>query len=71
MKIVDAKSLGIEIRKRRKELQYTQAHVAEFTGLSVTFISDVENGKPTVELQKTLELIQILGMDVSVEKRGK
>ncbi len=71
MKIVDAKSLGIEIRKRRKELQYTQAYVAEFTGLSVTFISDVENGKPTVELQKTLELIQILGMDVSVEKRGK
>ncbi len=71
MKIADAKSLGIEIRKRRKELQYTQAYVAEFTGLSVSFISDVENGKPTVELQKTLELIQILGLDVSVEKRGK
>lgn len=71
MKIVDAKSLGIEIRKRRKELQYTQACVAEFTGLSVTFISDVENGKPTVELEKTLELIHILGMDVNVEKRGK
>ena len=71
MKITDAKSLGIEIRKRRKELQYTQAYVAEFTGLSVTFISDVENGKPTVELEKTLELIHILGMDVNVEKRGK
>ncbi len=71
MKIVDAKSLGIEIRKRRKELQYTQAYIAEFTGLSVTFISDVENGKPTVELEKTLELIHILGMDVNVEKRGK
>lgn len=71
MKIVDAKSLGIEIRKRRKELQYTQTYIAEFTGLSVTFISDVENGKPTVELEKTLELIHILGMDVNVEKRGK
>ena len=71
MKIADAKSLGIEIRKRRKELQYTQAYVAEFTGLSVTFISDVENGKPTVELEKTLELIHILGLDVKVEKRGK
>ena len=71
MKIADAKSLGIEIRKRRKELQYTQAYVAEFTGLSVTFISDVENGKPTVELEKTLELIHILGLDVNVERRGK
>lgn len=71
MKIADAKSLGIEIRKRRKELQYTQAYVAEFTGLSVTFISDVENGKPTVELEKTLELIHILGLDVNVEKRGR
>ena len=71
MKIADAKSLGIEIRKRRKELQYTQAYVAEFTGLSVTFISDVENGKPTVELEKTLELIHILGLDVNIEKRGR
>lgn len=70
MRITDSKSLGKAIRIRRKELQYTQAYLSEFTGLSVTFISDVERGKPTAEIEKTIQLINILGMDILVEKRG-
>lgn len=57
MKITDSKSLGIAIRTRRRELHYTQLYLSEFTGLSVTFISDVERGKPTAELEKTLRLV--------------
>jgi len=71
MRITDAKSLGEAIRKRRKELNYTQAYLAEFTGLSVTFISDVERGKPTAEIEKSIRLVQTLGMDIFVESRGK
>ena len=70
MKITDSKSLGAAIRARRKELEYTQAYLAEFTGLSVTFISDVERGKPTAETEKVIRLINILGMDITIEKRG-
>ncbi len=70
MKVVDSKTLGQIIRDRRKELNYTQAFLAEFTGLSVTFISDVERGKPTAEIGKVIQLLHILGMDVLVEKRG-
>ena len=70
MKVVDSKTLGQIIRERRKELNYTQAFLAEFTGLSVTFISDVERGKPTAEIGKVIQLLHILGMDVLVEKRG-
>lgn len=70
MKIIDSKSLGQVIRARRKELNYTQAYLAEFTGLSVTFISDLERGKPTAEIEKTIRLINILGMDLLVERRG-
>lgn len=70
MKIADSKSLGQAIRLRRKELNYTQAYLAEFTGLSVTFISDLERGKPTAEIEKTIRLVNILGMDLLVERRG-
>lgn len=70
MKVIDSKTLGQIIRERRKELNYTQAFLAEFTGLSVTFISDVERGKPTAEIGKVIQLLHILGMDVLVEKRG-
>ena len=32
MKIADAEAFGNELRTRRKELGYTQAYIAEFTG---------------------------------------
>ena len=69
MKITDSKSLGQSIRARRKELGYTQKYLSEYTGLSITFISQLERGKPTAEIEKTIQLIQILGMDLMVEKR--
>ena len=70
MKILDAKSLGIAIRERRKELNYTQAFLSEFTGLSASFISDLERGKPTAEIEKTLLVINTLGMDLYLKNRG-
>lgn len=70
MKITDTKSLGALIRKRRKELHYTQAYLSEYTGFSISFISDLERGKVTAELGKAIYLINMLGMDIDVEKRG-
>ena len=70
MKILDAKSLGIAIRERRKELKYTQVFLSEFTGLSASFISDLERGKPTAEIEKTLLVINMLGMDLYLKNRG-
>ena len=69
MKINNTKTLGETIRARRKELHYTQAYLAEFTGLSVTFISDVERGKTTAEIEKIIRLIKVLGLNLLVEKR--
>ena len=70
MKITDAASLGNVIRSRRKELKYTQGFISEITGLSVSFLSDLENGKPTAEIGKTIEVINLLGLDILVEARG-
>ena len=70
MKITDTASLGNAIRSRRKELDYTQGYISEITGLSVSFLSDLENGKPTAEIGKTIEVINLLGLDILVESRG-
>lgn len=69
MKIINTESLGKAIRKRRKELGYTQGFIADFTGLSVSFISDVERGKSTAEIGKIIMLINTLGLDLMVESR--
>lgn len=70
MKIGDSKELGNAIRERRKELKYTQQYISEITGFSVSFLSDLENGKPTCEIGKTLSLINLLGLDLNVEARS-
>ena len=51
IRITSAAGFGEVIRARRKELQYTQGFLSEFSGLSVSFISDLENGKKTAELE--------------------
>ena len=68
--ITDAKSFGQELRKRRKELGYTQSFLSEFSGFSVSFISDLENGKSTAELGKAIYLANLLGLDCSLTPRS-
>ena len=64
-----AEDFGRIIRGRRKELGYTQKYIADFTGFSVSFISDLERGKPTAELEKAIQLANILGLDVALSRR--
>ncbi|MBR4473907.1 MAG: helix-turn-helix transcriptional regulator [Oscillospiraceae bacterium] len=68
--ITDAKDFGEALRRRRKDLGYTQAFLSEFCGLSVTFISDLENGKSTAELGKAIYLANLLGLDCSLTPRS-
>ena len=70
MQIYDAKTFGEALRNRRKELHYTQGFLAEFSGFSVSFISDLENGKTTAELGKAIHLATLLGLDLFLTSRG-
>ncbi len=69
MKINNSIEFGDAIKARRKELGYTQGYISEVTGLSASFISNLENGKPTSEMGKAILLANQLGLDICVEKR--
>lgn len=69
--VYDMKSLGKAIRDRRRELGYTQAFVADFAGISASFLSELENGKETIQAGKMLEVISLLGMDICIRNRGE
>ena len=70
-KITDSASFGKAVKARRKELGYTQGYIAEVTGMSVSFISDLENGKATAEIGKAILLSQLLGLDLTLVSRGE
>ena len=69
MKIEDCECFGKALRERRRKLGYTQAYISEFTGLSVSFLSELENGKSTAELGKAPYVASILGMDCELNPR--
>ncbi len=70
MVINSSSDFGQALKKRRKELGYTQRYISEFTGFSISFISDLENGKKTAELGKAIYLANMLGLDISVNARA-
>lgn len=61
--------LGAFLRSRRKKLGYTQEKLARLCGTGVRFISDLENGKETVQLGKALMVASSLGIDLSARER--
>ena len=68
--LFQASDLGARIRDRRKTLGYTQAKLAALCGTGVRFISDLENGKETIELGKALVVASALGIDIIARVRG-
>jgi y4mF family transcriptional regulator len=65
------KELGQEIRARRKELGYTQGFLADYVGVSASFLSELENGKETVQLNKLMDVMSLLGLDMCIGRRGE
>jgi len=58
------------VRERRKQQGATQAEFASLCGVGVRFISDLENGKPTVQIGKVLQVIQCLGLELGIRARS-
>lgn len=69
MIIHTSQDFGAAIRSRRKELGYTQATLASFCGCSTVFLSALEHGKQTAELERVLRIANTLGLNVSLEPR--
>jgi len=68
-RIVDAKKLGLLIRKKRLALGVKQADAAGLSGVGVRFLSELERGKETCELGKVLQVLSRLGLELWVGPR--
>jgi HTH-type transcriptional regulator / antitoxin HipB len=55
------------IRRRRLELGLHQDELAALAGVSIRFVHTLEQGKPTLRLDKILAVLGQLGLDLVVE----
>jgi HTH-type transcriptional regulator/antitoxin HipB len=62
--------LGAVIREQRRRLGLKQLDVAGLGNTGNRFIVDLENGKPTVQLQKVLDLMDLLGLEIAVRTKA-
>jgi HTH-type transcriptional regulator/antitoxin HipB len=60
-------ALAAVVRRRRLELGLHQDELAALAGVSTRFVHTLEQGKPTVQLDKVLAVLGQLGVDFVLE----
>jgi y4mF family transcriptional regulator len=53
--------IGEYIKQKRKLFRLTQIELADRTGVGIRFIRELENGKPSVQLNKVNQVLELFG----------
>ena len=69
MKAYSSKDVGQAVRTARKAAGLTQRELAEECGCGVRFLSELENGKPTIELGRAIRVLNTLSLDLDISAR--
>jgi y4mF family transcriptional regulator len=64
-----AADVGNIVRAQRQEMGLRQLDVAGLGNTGNRLIVDIEKGKPTVQLQKVLDLLDLLGLELTVTQK--
>jgi len=70
LKVYSTGDIGALVRKRRKEMRMTQSQLADVSGSGIRFVSELENGKQTMQLGKVINILLLLGLDVTIDERS-
>ena len=71
MNVCTCKDIGKIVAAERKRQGLTQTQLEGFCDVGITFISNLENGKGTAEIDKVLNVVLMLGLDISIARRGE
>ncbi len=61
--------LPAEVRSRRASLGLTQQDLADMAGVSERFVRFLEQGKPSVQLDSLLAVLDTLGLELRLTTR--
>lgn len=63
-----ANELGVSVRQERMAQGLRQDQLAAASGVGLRFLSELEAGKPTVQLAKVLQVLTALGCSISITR---
>lgn len=69
VEVVDLKAIGALLRIQRKQMKLTQSDVAGLCNVGTRFISELENGKPTIHFDKALKILKRFGFTFGIRER--
>lgn len=69
-KLVTVADIGAAVRKKRKADGLTMSDAAGLCGVGYRFMSDLENGKETVQAGKVLKVLTALGLEMTIAARN-
>ncbi|WP_254475479.1 type II toxin-antitoxin system Y4mF family antitoxin [Bartonella sp. B1098] len=61
------KILGLIVRNTRKKQGLTQEQLAATSGVGVRFVRDLEKGKESCQVGKTIHVLAMLGLEIKIE----
>ncbi len=61
---LDFSNIGKRIQKTRMQNKITQKQMAEYLGISMHYISKLENGKTNIELEKFMKICDFLNISI-------
>ena len=64
--MIDFKTISHKLKERREFLAYTQADVAELTGISERTIRSIEKGNGGTSILNWLKILDILGLEMKI-----
>lgn len=62
-------SIGEAVRRARKGMGLRQDELAAAAGVGLRFLVELERGKPTVQLGRTLSVLAAVGLDLQIVTR--
>lgn len=70
LKIKSTADLGKFVRSERTSQNMTQTDILGLANTGNRFIIELEQGKPTVQFQKVLDVLDALGLELTISKKG-
>lgn len=70
MAIRAMEAVAAEVRARRTALRLTQRDLADMAGVSERFVRFVERGKPSVQLDSLIAVLDTLGLELRIADRA-